>query len=190
MRDTIGFDSALRKMRQRARTVLVLPDSRQRASSKARTQHLIAASLADGAVSRHPAFATTNESPRRSTEAEGAWIEFTVPRPLRRTYIVLTFSMNALRFEWDELKAQRNRWKHGVSFEEAQTAFADDFAILLADSLHSYGEERFYLLGLSAGLRLLVVIHAYRAGDEVVRLISARTATPSERAQYDARWPR
>ena len=50
------------------------------------------------------------------------------------------------------------------------------------------GEERCYLLGLSSRLRLLVVIHAFRTAEGIVRLISARKATPSERAHYDARW--
>lgn len=96
--------------------------------------------------------------------------------------------MEDLRFEWALAKSQQNLRKHGVSFEEAQTAFADDDAILLADPDHSLSEDRFYLLGLSAHLRLLVVVHCYRADDSVIRLISARRATPSERAQYDARW--
>ena len=68
--------------------------------------------------------------------------------------------------------------------------FADEDAILLADPAHSTTEDRFYLLGLSARLRVLVVIHCYRADDGVVRLISARKATPTERVQYDARWTR
>lgn len=93
-----------------------------------------------------------------------------------------------VRFDWSPTKAQQNLRKHGVSFAEAQTAFADDEAILLPDPEHSAGEERFYLLGLSARLRLLVVVHCYREAEEVIRLISARKATPSERAQYDARW--
>jgi len=51
-------------------------------------------------------------------------------------------------------------------------------------------EDRFYLLGLSARLRVLVVVHCNRVDDEIVRLISARKATSSARAQYDARWKR
>ena len=96
--------------------------------------------------------------------------------------------MDDLRFEWAPAKAQQNLRKHGVTFDEAQTAFADEDAILLADPDHSVVEDRFYLLGLSARLRLLVVIHCYRGGDAIIRLISARKATPFERAQYDARW--
>ncbi len=63
-------------------------------------------------------------------------------------------------------------------------------AVLVADPEHSSLEDRFYLLGLSARLRVLVVVHYYRVDDEIVRLISARKATSSERAQYDARWKR
>jgi uncharacterized DUF497 family protein len=54
-----------------------------------------------------------------------------------------------LRFDWDTAKARQNLRKHGVSFEEAQTAFADVDAIVVEDPAHSSDEERFYLLGLS-----------------------------------------
>ena len=96
--------------------------------------------------------------------------------------------MDELRFERDPVKARLNLRKHGIAFEEAQTVFADDDAILLADPAHAESEDRFYLLGLSSRLRVLVVIHCYQSDDGIVRLISARKATPSERAQYDARW--
>jgi uncharacterized DUF497 family protein len=94
------------------------------------------------------------------------------------------------RFEWDSRKARENLRKHGVSFEEAVTAFSDDEALLLDDPDHSTDEERFVLLGLSGTLRLLTVIHCYRVDDEVIRVISARRATRSERVQYGARWMR
>ncbi|MHB1861408.1 MAG: BrnT family toxin [Gemmatimonadaceae bacterium] len=96
--------------------------------------------------------------------------------------------MDDLRFDWDPVKARQNLRKHGVTFDEAQTVFADEDAILIEDPEHSLIEERFYLLGLSARLRLLAVIHCSRADDTIIRLISARKATPSERAQYGARW--
>ena len=70
--------------------------------------------------------------------------------------------MKRLRFEWDERKAAANRRKHGVSFEEAQTVFLDEDALLRPDEEHSDDEERFVLLGLSAQLRTLVVCHCYR----------------------------
>ena len=94
--------------------------------------------------------------------------------------------MDDLRFEWDPAKARANVRKHGVTFDEAETVFADDQAILLDDPDHSAAEERFALLGMSARLRLLVVVHAERAEGTVLRLISARRATRSERIQYDA----
>jgi uncharacterized protein len=95
--------------------------------------------------------------------------------------------MEPLRFTWHAPKAAANQRKHGVTFEEAQTVFTDDAALLLDDPDHSAEEDRFLILGLSAALRLLVVVHCYRADDDVIQLISARKATRSERAQYDAR---
>jgi uncharacterized DUF497 family protein len=92
------------------------------------------------------------------------------------------------RFDWDLRKARENLRKHGVSFEEAVTAFSDDEALLLDDPDHSTDEERFVLLGLSGALRLLTEIHCYRVDDEVIRVVSARRATRSERVQYGARW--
>ena len=60
--------------------------------------------------------------------------------------------MSELRFEWDDRKDAENKRKHGVSFEEAQTVFYDDRALLIADPDHSDDEDRFVLLGLSAAL--------------------------------------
>ena len=89
-----------------------------------------------------------------------------------------------MRFAWDHVKAVENLRKHGVSFEEACTVFADENARLKHDPEHSQEEDRFVLLGFSERLRVLIVCHAYRQHDEVIRLISARKATPSERKQY------
>ena len=89
-----------------------------------------------------------------------------------------------LRFEWDEAKNRANRRRHGVSFEEARSAFLDESARLIADPDHSSEEDRFILLGLNIQLRLLVVCHCYRETDEVIRIISARRADPSERREY------
>jgi len=75
-----------------------------------------------------------------------------------------------------------------VSFEEAETVFYDDHALLLDDPEHSGDEDRFVLLGLSSRFRVLVVVHTYREYDAVIRLISARRATKAEQAGYDARW--
>src|SRR5437667_10916294 len=95
--------------------------------------------------------------------------------------------MSDLRFEWDPRKAAQNLRKHGVSFTEAETVFSDERALLLADPDHSVEEDRFLMLGLSSGLRLLVVFHCYRAQDSVIRIFSARRASQSERAQYTMR---
>jgi len=89
-----------------------------------------------------------------------------------------------MRFAWDEAKAGENQSKQGVSFDEASTVFADENARLKHDPDHSEEEDRFLLLGLSAKLRLLIVSHAYLENDEVIRIISARKATPNERKQY------
>jgi uncharacterized protein len=92
--------------------------------------------------------------------------------------------MRDLAFEWDNRKASENQRKHGVSFEEAKSAFFDENARVIPDPEHSNDESRFILLGLSVRLRLLVVVHCYVEAHEVVRIISARKADPSEREQY------
>ncbi len=92
--------------------------------------------------------------------------------------------MTSLRFEWDEAKNRSNRRKHGVSFEEARTAFLDENARAAPDPDHSDDEERFVLLGISISLRVLVVCHCYRQEDEVIRIISARKADRDELRQY------
>ena len=90
-----------------------------------------------------------------------------------------------LSFEWDERKNEANKAKHKVSFEEAQTVFYDDRALLIDDPDHSQEEERFIILGMSIRANLLIVCHCYRASDTVIRIISARKATKTESAYYD-----
>lgn len=92
--------------------------------------------------------------------------------------------MEELRFEWDPRNAKSNATKHGVSFAEASTAFYDDNGLVIADPDHSEAEERFILLGLSAPVRLVVVVHCFRDEDAIIRIISARKATPAESQQY------
>ena len=91
-------------------------------------------------------------------------------------------------FDWDPAKARRNLRDHGISFDEAITVFSDDQALLEDDPDHSIDEQRFLLIGMSATLRILVVVHCYQRDAEVIELVSARKATRSERAQYGARW--
>jgi uncharacterized protein len=94
------------------------------------------------------------------------------------------YDVETLRFEWNERKNATNRRKHGVSFEEARTAFLDENARVIPDPEHSDDEERLILLGLSRSVRVLVVCHCYRRGDAVIRIISARKADPEEIEQY------
>ena len=83
-------------------------------------------------------------------------------------------------FEWDEAKAKTNLLKHGVSFEEALTAFADSFAI---DAPDRYMPGRFVLIGRSARGQILFVV--YTEQEDRVRLISARTTSPVQRRKYE-----
>lgn len=92
--------------------------------------------------------------------------------------------MSELHFEWDESKAIANVKKHGVSFEEARSAFYDERAKIIDDPDHSGTEDRFVLLGLSSVLRLLVVCHCCRGDGGVIRIISARKATTKEMKSY------
>jgi uncharacterized DUF497 family protein len=87
-------------------------------------------------------------------------------------------------FEWDDEKAADNLRKHGIDFEEARTVFEDPFAITIDDELHSEDEDRSVVLGLSLLARVLIVVHTERR--ERIKIISARKATPSERAQYES----
>jgi uncharacterized DUF497 family protein len=98
---------------------------------------------------------------------------------------ICIYCIVALIFEWDDRKNTTNRKKHKVSFEEAKTVFYDDEALFKDDPDHSQDEERFILLGMSSALRTLVVCHCYRVQDEIIRIISARKATRSERAEYE-----
>ena len=92
--------------------------------------------------------------------------------------------MARLRFEWDERKNRANRGKHGISFDEAETVFLDDQAVLIDDPDHSDDETRFLLLGFSVRIHVLVVCHCYRSGGDVIRIISARKATSRESKSY------
>jgi uncharacterized protein len=92
--------------------------------------------------------------------------------------------MEEIGFSWDTNKDRENKHKHGIGFEEASTAFADENARLSNDPDHSQEEDRFILLGFSAKLRLLVVSHAYRRDGRQIRIVSARKANRKEQKQY------
>ena len=88
-----------------------------------------------------------------------------------------------LSFEWDPIKAKRNIRVHGISFDEASTAFKDTLSLTIFDPLHSADEDRLVLIGNSHQSRLLVVVHTERS--DKIRLISARKATKHERETYE-----
>lgn len=92
--------------------------------------------------------------------------------------------MSSVRFVWDKRKDLTNRRKHGISFDEAETAFHDENAKVYFDPDHSETEDRFILLGVSRRLRVLVVCHCYREAESVVRIISARKADRGEQEDY------
>jgi len=89
-----------------------------------------------------------------------------------------------MRFAWNPRKAAANLKKHGISFEEAETVFYDEFAVQFFDETHSEQEDRFILLGMSSQANLLIVCHCERESGDVVRIISARKATPTEARYY------
>ena len=86
-------------------------------------------------------------------------------------------------FEWDENKAEINKRKHGVSFDEAQTVFVDNLSLMKADTEHSDIEERLLIIGISNKNRVIVVSYTERC--DKIRLISARKATRNEQRQYE-----
>jgi uncharacterized protein len=89
-------------------------------------------------------------------------------------------------FEWDAEKSRQNLRKHRVSFDEAQTVFTDEYSITISDVEHSSLEERLIIIGASHQKRLLVVSYTERNG--LIRLISARKATPRERHTYEEKF--
>ena len=88
-----------------------------------------------------------------------------------------------MRFEWDSEKATENLRKHRVSFDEATTVFFDPLSMTVPDPDHSIGERRFITMGASSGGRLLVVAHT--DSGSTLRIISARSASASERERYE-----
>ncbi|MBL8188752.1 MAG: BrnT family toxin [Acidobacteria bacterium] len=88
-----------------------------------------------------------------------------------------------MAFDWDKKKAAENFVKHGVSFEEAETVFDDPLYVDFYDPNHSLGEHRFIIIGESAQGRLLMVSYTERG--DLIRLISSRELTPTERKKYE-----
>ena len=88
-----------------------------------------------------------------------------------------------LKFEWDDRKAESNQKKHGVSFEEASTVFADFLSLTIPDPIHSEEEERLVITRYFDKQRLLVVVHTEKKN--TIRVISARKAKLYERKTYE-----
>jgi uncharacterized protein len=84
-------------------------------------------------------------------------------------------------FEWDDLKAEANLEKHGISFREARRVFNDIFALVEEDLSADFGEDRFLATGM-VGDALVVVVYTERSSR--FRLISARRATRHEQRRY------
>jgi len=93
-----------------------------------------------------------------------------------------------MRFDWDEEKNRLNLKRHKIRFETAVLIFEDPHAVTIPDRLHDEEEERFITVGRLEGEIILFVINTEREidGEEVIRLLSARKATPSERKIYEA----
>jgi uncharacterized protein len=93
-----------------------------------------------------------------------------------------------LEFEWDENKAAENLRKHEISFRQATVAFRDRLALEDLDESEDYGEDRFILIGMSAG-QLLTVVFTLRESADTVRIISARRSTKNEEQDYYSQIP-
>ncbi len=93
-----------------------------------------------------------------------------------------------LIFEWDANKASDNIRKHKVSFDEAKTIFHDLYLATYLDNYHSDRENRYISIGYSTRNRILLAVHTEDRETEdtlVIRIISCRKATPSERTYYE-----
>jgi len=92
----------------------------------------------------------------------------------------VAYEIGGQLFVWDKLKAESNKTKQGISFEEAASVFIIDGAEEFDDDEHSDYEERLIVIGLSKESRILTVVHCWREDDTVIRIISARKATQLE----------
>jgi hypothetical protein len=94
-----------------------------------------------------------------------------------------------IEFTWNADKATANLKKHGVSFEEAQSVFYDDFAVQFYDAHPSTTEDRFLMLGMSSQARIIIVCHCEQEAGHTIRIISARKATKNECQHYPGNIP-
>ena len=120
-------------------------------------------------IANHCLEATLDSAPQAHVQSKNVDVEDSEQMPLQ--------------FEWDAVKAHTNEEKHGISFDEASTAFEDVLSVTILDPLHSEDEDRFVLIGYSYRGRLLVVVHTDR--EDRIRIISARIATRKERERHE-----
>lgn len=90
-----------------------------------------------------------------------------------------------MQYDWNNQKNRVNFHKHGIWFEEAQTIWADANAVEFFDPEHSDDEDRFVRIGFSTKDRLLLVVFCERCSGSLIRIISARKATPKEVKDYE-----
>jgi uncharacterized protein len=88
-----------------------------------------------------------------------------------------------MKFTWDPNKAAINEQKQGVTFREAATVFQDPYFVVFTDDAHSYGEQRYWIIGESNQRRVLLVVYTERG--DLIRLISARPAGKREERVYE-----
>ena len=87
-----------------------------------------------------------------------------------------------MTFEWDEEKEKANIKNHdGITFSYAARVFLDSKRIEKVDLSHSNEEERYNVIGCVE--RILFVVYTERE-NEIIRIISARRATPKEEKEY------
>lgn len=96
-----------------------------------------------------------------------------------------TLEVDSLTFVWNRTKAMANRRKHGVTFEEAATVFADPLAKVRVDRAAPHSERRMQIMGYSLFGRLLLVVHVEVQNETTIRIISARKLDPKERRRLE-----
>jgi uncharacterized DUF497 family protein len=103
------------------------------------------------------------------------------------TYIRYHIRVEIMPFEWNDEKNRENLAKHGIDFDTAELVFADPFALTQRDVLHDEDEERYITLGAIGAGAVVFVVHTSieRDGEDVVQLISARSATGREKQAYE-----
>ena len=101
---------------------------------------------------------------------------------------MIQFRSMKLIFEWNNVKAKSNLKKHKVGFDEAKEVFSDQFAITFRDEFHAENEDRLITIGMSTKRRTLLVVHTEseaHPNSVIIRIISCRKATKTERAIYE-----